>query len=108
MRKRLSTCKWCSSPIRWALTPKGHHLAIDPHPVTDGNLRMTVDDRGYPHVWVLRKDDPRPLGAPLFIAHMVTCPSPQATRARNRYTRTRGQLGAPQQEQLPIPPGDGW
>jgi len=107
MRRRLSTCKWCAAPIRWAFTPRGQHLAIDPHPVEDGNLVLTVDNSGYMHVRAVKAgEDPAPTR--LYIAHSVTCPSLVATRARDRYCRRAHRrlpptLGA-QQQQLDIPP----
>jgi len=107
MRRRLSTCKWCAAPIRWAFTSQDRHLPIDAHPVADGNLVLTMDDGGYAHVRALRRGEIPP--QQLWIAHSVTCPSRQAIRARDRYRRQRRSfppmLGAQQLEIAP-PPDD--
>jgi hypothetical protein len=107
MRKRLSTCKWCAAPIRWAMTPKDRHLAVDPHPVTDGNLDLSIDDRGYARVRVIKADDRWPPNAPRWVAHWVTCPSPQAIRARSQYQKMRERPQPDPGQQLEIPPTDG-
>jgi hypothetical protein len=84
MRRRLSTCRWCQAPIRWTITEKGHHLPIDPHPVTDGNLILDRSVAG-PRVRAIRPGDKVGPTQLRWVAHAVTCTSRQAARARDRY-----------------------
>ena len=107
IRRRLSTCKWCCAPVRWVITDKGHHLAIDSHPVSDGNLIMTIGKWDRPQVHIVRPGEDLPPGQLLWIAHSATCPSRQAARTRDRYAPHAVPPTIGEQLRMPPPPERG-
>lgn len=69
----MSTCRSCRRPVRWAVTPAGKRMPVDPEPVEGGNLLLALDDPP-----VARVVDPAQLvidDGQRFVSHFATCPN---------------------------------
>jgi hypothetical protein len=78
-------CTSCKAEIRWAITAGGHPMPLDVDPVTDGNLRLDLDDRaeGMPRVVVVPPSSREP-GEWLYVAHFRSCPFADQHRRRTQ------------------------
>ena len=65
-------CKKCGNTIRWATTPKGRHVPLDPIPTRNGSVRMGIDDKAeFLTGWPRREALDR--GEKLYELHTFTC-----------------------------------
>lgn len=74
-------CRTCQAPMIWTVTDRCKDMPVDAQPSKDGNLALTLDDKGRvrsrvvaPHLAFGRKD--------LHLSHFVRCP--QADKWRRR------------------------
>ena len=74
----MSACRSCGAPIKWARTPKGRRIPLDPDPVPDGNIVLRG---GVAHV-----DGPAAGGffddgaGERYVSHFATCPNARSHR----------------------------
>ncbi len=74
----MSTCRSCGARVRWAVTPAGKRMPVDPEPVEGGNLLLSLDDPP-----VARVVDPSQLvidDGQRFRSHFASCPNADAHR----------------------------
>jgi hypothetical protein len=70
-----TSCRDCGARIIWARTSKGKNMPVNALPSSNGNVRLTREDR------VLAEVLPEP-GLGLHVSHFVTCPSADKRRQR--------------------------
>jgi hypothetical protein len=79
-------CRSCDAKILWAQTPAGKPIPLDALPRPDGNLVLVRREGKSVAVGARDADYSRFVGegAPLRVAHFVTCPNADAHRKTNR------------------------
>ena len=73
-------CRSCGAPIIWALTKHDRRIPLDPIPVPDGNINISVDENGQTRSEIVNA--PLFSSAPLYVSHFVTCPNAAQHRRR--------------------------
>ncbi len=77
-----AACDKCRAPVRWALTPLGKRIPLNPHPDPDGNVAAYRDGTGRWVARVLHKDE-QPLGwERRYMPHFATCTARAKQQAR--------------------------
>jgi hypothetical protein len=81
----MANCTSCGREIEWSKnTATGKMIPLDPHPKPDGNIvkLATSDPGGATMIRTVRKDNPAPPGADLYVSHFSTCPNAANHRRR--------------------------
>lgn len=74
----LDTCRSCSRPITWMVTPKNRRMPLDLEPAESGNVRVLGDV-----AYTLRAEElenARSQGERLYVSHFATCPNARQHR----------------------------
>ena len=85
----MATCKSCDAEIRWAETPNGKGIPLDPEPVENGNLVMVELNPGGPlKVRHVVKGEELGDSVPRYRAHFVTCPQGKQWSRKKKAKRS--------------------
>ena len=82
-------CTLCAAEVWWALTTRGHRVALDRTPSTAGNCIPVLDD-GHRRIKVLTGDE-MPAQTTAWAKHVTTCP--ETDEGRRRLARDRQRCG---------------
>lgn len=81
----MNRCKSCKAEIRWALTPKGRRIPLDPGEAPEGNLVLVEDPRHIdpPTAYGVAEAEERGLKGQRVISHFATCAQAKQHRRRS-------------------------
>lgn len=97
---KLSECRDCKKPIRWATTRRGSKMPLDPDPVPDGNVVLEVDGVAR----VLSRGEQHQGPGARYASHFNTCPASKNWSGRSRDTGPRSDGGAARRRPAPANP----
>jgi hypothetical protein len=74
-------CRSCDAPLRWAKTPKGKRIPLDPDPRPDGNIRLGfVGGEEMALVLSGAELEAAQIAGPVYVSHFATCPNASSHR----------------------------